>query len=222
MNPNSIKRIIKQSQDLRSPQLQQEPSPYESCVAAFIVAWMGWEAVRTRFLRVVINKKGWAVKDADLVLAKARISSMKGYANALVKLDEDNPFNWSGDTGKAWKNLKAIEPLRHRLSHGFKSVSPETAEIAADVVLFYLNDLSWLENIQLKDVHINQDKQVGSLFARRRRLSNHERLPISELALKMNVDLNKKSPKIPHRDKLLNMPQLKQESERSPLNTLNS
>ena len=140
MNPNSIKRIIKQSQDLRSPQLQQEPSPYESCVAAFIVAWMGWEAVRTRFLRVVINKKGWAIKDADFVLARAKISTMKSYASTLVDLGESSPYNWSKEAGKAWRNLKTIEPLRHRLSHGFKSVSPETAEIAADVVLFYLND----------------------------------------------------------------------------------
>lgn len=213
MNPNSIKRIIKQSQDLRSPNLKKEPSPYESSVAAFIIAWMGWEAVRTRFLRVVINKKGWAIKDADLILAKARISSMKRYAQALGKLDESSPFNWSGEAGKAWRNLATIEPLRHRLSHGFKSVSPETAEIAADVVLFYLDDLSWLESIRLKDVHNNQEKEVGSLFARRKRLANHERLPISELAVKMGVKLDSGSPKkIPHRNDLIRMPQLQLES----------
>ena len=71
-----------------------------------------------------MHHKGWKLKDADKVLAKKKISSMEAAASAIKGLDCKDPHHWSSKSAKAWKALAKIEPLRHRIVHGFKTSDP--------------------------------------------------------------------------------------------------
>ena len=79
MNPASITALISASQAL----LADSARSNDKIIPAFASSWIAWEALRTRFIRVVIHHKGWMLKDADAVLAKRKISSM-GQAEDVI------------------------------------------------------------------------------------------------------------------------------------------
>lgn len=71
MNPATITALISESQAL----LADSTRSNSKIIPAFASSWITWEALRTRFIRVVIHHKGWMLKDADAVLARRKIQA---------------------------------------------------------------------------------------------------------------------------------------------------
>lgn len=104
-----------------------------------------------RLLRVVINRQGWAIKTATLVLCEQRVSTMEHTACLLEELGAKNPSAWRGLSGKIWRKLIEIQPIRNRLSHGFKTLNPALIRAAGDMVLTSLENRCWIEVIEISD-----------------------------------------------------------------------
>jgi hypothetical protein len=185
MDPSTIKSLIEQATLLHNSDSRSSGSTY----TAFLTSWVAWEALRTRFIRVVIHHKGWLVKDADKVLAKKRISSMRAATSALTNLDPLSPDHWSGKSGKGWKALSDIEPLRNRLVHGFKSIDPARIHVATSVVICLLSDHEWLSTL------VNPKKPekrilVGPLLNSLHSSKATQHRSLEDLAEIMKVDLS--------------------------------
>jgi hypothetical protein len=118
-------------------------------IANFLTAWSAWEAVRTRLVRVIIHKQGWLIKDADAALRIAKLSSMKNAAALLQRLGLPNPSHWKGQSGQTWRTLLSIEPLRHRLTHGFQTADPKLIKIATAIVLEGFLNQQWMERLEI-------------------------------------------------------------------------
>jgi hypothetical protein len=194
MDPSSIKSLIEQATLLHN----LDPRSNGSTYTAFFTSWVAWEALRTRFIRVVIHHKGWLVKDADKVLAKKRISSMRAATSALIELGLLSPAHWSGKSGKGWKALNDIEPLRNRLIHGFKSVDPARIHVATSVVICLLSDHEWLSTVPL--VNSAKPKErilVGPLLNSLHSSKVKQHGSLENLAKIMEVDLSAGSRPIP-------------------------
>lgn len=82
-----------------------------------------------------MHHKDWRLNDVDKVLAKKKISSIKAAASVITGLEFKDPHHWPNKSGKAWKALVKIEPLRHRLVHGFKTSDPAQIKAATQLVL---------------------------------------------------------------------------------------
>lgn len=194
MNPSAIKSLIEQATVLHNSEHRSTGSTY----TAFLTSWVAWEALRTRFIRVVIHHKGWLLKDADTVLAKRRISSMRATASTLQKLGLLHPDQWSARSGKGWKALSNIEPLRNRLIHGFKSMEPARIHAATSVVICLLSDQEWLSSVPL--VHPAKPKErrlVGSLLNPRYSSKATHQESLEALAKVMEVNLSEGARPIP-------------------------
>lgn len=203
MNPSSIKHLLAQAVLLH----QQDPPTAGSIYAAFTTSWIAWEALRIRFIRVVIHQKGWLLKDADTVLAKCRISSTKGAEKVLTKLGVKNPHQWPGQSGKVWRALSEIEPLRHRLIHGFKSVDPARMQAATEIVICALKNHDWLINVPLVEAPKKQDRViVGSILTPRRSSKKTHDKTLDELAKilipDIDISLTDGKSSLPSMDKL--------------------
>lgn len=200
MNPATIQVLIDQAQLLHGA---EEPT-LGSIHTAFITSWVAWEAVQTRFIRVIIHHQGWLLKDADEVLARKRISSMKTAARVISSLGLPHPDHWSGISGESWRGLRDIEPLRNRLVHGFKSMEPARIQTATSIVLDLVSDRQWLEIVKL--THQGKEIKVGPLFNSRRSRISHPR-SADELAKLLGVNIEKSSctsniPELAHLRKL--------------------
>jgi len=69
-------------------------------------------------------------------------------------------------SSKAWKLLCGIEPLRHRLVHGFKAIDPARMKAATSLLLLLVEDHDWLESVPLVDAKRQKDRiLVGSLLS---------------------------------------------------------
>ena len=66
MKPSNIMGLINAASELQ--ETNRDP------MAALLIAWAAWEAMRMRLLRVVVKRKGWTVRDAQAVLRVARVS----------------------------------------------------------------------------------------------------------------------------------------------------
>jgi len=171
---------------------------YTPTYTAFLISWVAWEALRTRFIRVVIHQKGWLLKDADKVLAKKRMSSMKVAASALVELELLSPDHWPAKSKKGWKALSDIEPLRNRLIHGFKSMDPARIHVATSVVICLLSDHEWLSSVPLVNSKKSKERiLVGPLLKPRRSSKATHPRKLEELAEMMNVNLSAGARPIP-------------------------
>lgn len=202
MNPASIKYLLDQAELLH----QQDPPNTGSIYTAFTTSWIAWEALRTRFIRVVIHQKGWLLKDADKVLAKCHISSTKKAKDVLVRLDVKDPYQWSGQSGKVWRALSEIEPLRHRLIHGFKSVEPARIQAATEIVIYAVKNHDWLSNVPLVEAPRKQDVVGSILTPRRSSKKTHDRT-LDELAQIMDVSLAGGTSSIPSMERLESLTQ---------------
>lgn len=151
-------------------------------ISNFLTAWSAWEAVRTRLLRVVIHKQGWFMQDADTALRVAKLSSMRNAATLLQRLGLPNPSNWKGQSGQTWRTLLAIEPLRHRLTHGFQTADPNLIKIATDIVLSSISNQQWLENLELPSIdNPKANIRLGSVMSSRGIISKMNRRSLQEL-----------------------------------------
>jgi hypothetical protein len=137
-------------------------------ISNFLTAWIAWEAVRSRLLRVIIHKQGWLMQDADAALRIAKLSSMKNAATLLQRLAFPNPSNWKGQSGQTWRTLLAIEPLRHRLTHGFQTADPKLIKTATEIVLLSISNQQWLENLDLPSIgKLKCNAKLGSVMSPR-------------------------------------------------------
>jgi hypothetical protein len=200
MNPAAINALLQASRSLHLRASEGSPN---DVVPAFVGSWVAWEALRTRFIRVVIHHQGWSLKDADNVLARAKISSMDRAASVIESLHIKNPHQWPGVSAKAWRLLCAIEPLRHRLVHGFKTVDPIRVKTATSLVLFLVENHQWLESVPLVDAKKKKDRiLVGSLLGSRRAHSIGDQRKVEELASKLQLNLTQGSKRLPSVDQL--------------------
>lgn len=134
----------------------------------FLVAWSVWEAVRTRFIRVIIHKQGWLIKDADAALRIVKLSSMKRAGCLLCRLGLQDPSHWRGRSGRTWRVLLSIEPLRHRLTHGFHSADPKLILVATDIVLAAIMNQEWLEILEISPKsNVEGCRLLGSIMTPR-------------------------------------------------------
>lgn len=202
MNPSSIQNLLDESKLLHDHALSNN----KYTVPAFICSWIAWEALRTRFIRVVIHKKGWLLKDADSVLAKKRISSMSAAAYVISDLGLKHPHEWPNKSAKGWKALAEIEPLRHRLIHGFKAMDPVRVQAATNVVICSVSNHDWLSTVPIIDAPKKKDRiLVGPLLERRRSSKTNNNLCVRKLADIMKVDLNEGTRSMPSLNRLEDM-----------------
>ena len=202
MNPSSIQNLLGESKLLYDHALNSN----KYTVPAFLSSWIAWEALRTRFIRVVIHHKGWLLKDADSVLAKKRVSSMSAAESVISGLGLKHPHQWSKKSAKGWKALAEIEPLRNRLIHGFKSMDPVRVQAATKVVICSVSNHDWLSTVSIVDESKEKDQIfVGSLLKHRRSSKITHNRSLQELAEIMNVDLNTGTNPLPSLDRLEEM-----------------
>jgi hypothetical protein len=145
-----------------------------------------------------MHHKGWKLEDADKVLAKKKISSMEAAASVITKLEFKDPHHWPNKSGKAWKALVKIEPLRHRLIHGFKTSEPAQIKAATQLVLILVDNHEWLSNLPVVDAPKNRDRvAVGSLLTPRRSTAQSQNRSVDELAALVDANLWEGSPQLP-------------------------
>jgi hypothetical protein len=202
MNPSTIQNLLNESKSLHDHALNNK----QYTIPAFISSWIAWEALRTRFIRVVIHHKGWLLKDADIVLAKKGISSMSTAKSVIVDLGLKDPHQWSNNSKKGWEALTYIEPLRHRLIHGFKAIDPIRVQAATKVVICLVSNHEWLSTVPILEAPKKGDQiVVGSLLNHKRSPKTTHNRCIQELANIMRVDLEKGTKSLPSLDRLEDM-----------------
>ena len=135
------------------------PTPF------FLISWTAWEAMRSRWIRLAICRHGWLVIDANKALKELRISSMGQAESRAEMLAIGNPSQWRDRPGKIWRQLKQIETMRHRLTHGFDSLDPALIRAGGRFVLAALQNRWWLEQQTLQDGS-GKLRVVGDLMAK--------------------------------------------------------
>ena len=94
---------------------------------------------------------------------------MEAAAPAITGLEFKDPHHWPNKSGKAWKALVKIEPLRHRLVHGFKTSDPAQIKAATQLVFILVAHHEWLSDLPVVDAPRKRDRfAVGSLLTPRR------------------------------------------------------
>ena len=194
MQPASIRNLIAEAEEL----LTQSLNNNKYAVPAFLTSWVAWEAMRTRLIRVIMHHKGYKIKDADYLLAKSKVASMREAESVIVKLGICSPHHWPGKSGKHWKMLTSIEPLRHRLIHGFKTVEPARINVATRLVIFLVINHEWLSEVPIVDAARKKDRiLVGSLLTPRRTGKKTHSAKIDELAVNIGVNLDQGTRRLP-------------------------
>ena len=203
MNPAIIRQCINTCRQ----SLANEECQYADYIANFLLAWSTWEALQTRFIRVAIHHQGWLIKDADTVLARARISSMSSAAKVLTKLQIKHPSEWGGKSTKTWNALLGIEPLRNTITHGFRTTSPDKLRIATAIVVAALEDRTWLSCVDVPSCSNGTSLiRIGSILEPRtnKNPSSSKSLPqlLEILSVASNGD-QKRSPSASELQKIL-------------------
>jgi hypothetical protein len=185
MNPSTIRKLITEARGIKNEHPQSIP--------AFVVAWVGWEALRTRMLRVVIQKQGWKVVDIDQALKRLRISSMKSCNDQFIKLGLIHPCHWQGKSGKVWQQLHQIENIRHRLVHGYQTIDPQRIFVTSEFILASLEDRYWIE--QAKPFPDAPKQSLGCVLEKLKNMGKDKHKTHEELVEKL--DIIKNEPAIP-------------------------
>lgn len=120
MNPSDINDLLRQSRTA----YERDPKG----IHTFALYWITWEAYRTRLLAVSARLKGWRIRDAYFAIGLKRISNQAKYAACFKAITDVDLANQRGLTGRVWRNLNALEILRHRLIHGYKRANPDLVE----------------------------------------------------------------------------------------------
>lgn len=194
MNPASITKLIIESQVL----FAESEVNGNYAIPAFVSSWIAWEALRTRFIRVLIHHKGWMLKDADAVLAKKKIATMVQAEEAIIGLGVKSPHHWPKKSAQRWKFICEIEPLRHRLIHGFKSIDPPRMQAATKVVLLLVSEHQWLEDVPVLDSRKASERVlIGPLMTARKSASHTQNQGPQSLAQLLRVDISQGAKKLP-------------------------
>ena len=131
---------------------------------------------------MIIHKRGWLINDANAALKIVRLSSTQSAVWLLLRLGLTEPSQWRGESGKTWRVLLSIEPLRHRLTHGFQTANPKLILAATDVILAALMNQHWLERLEVPVYDKQQSKnKLGSIMSPRTTLANKHRRSRQEL-----------------------------------------
>jgi hypothetical protein len=136
MNPKTIKDIAAYA---RQQSASGAPS-FEQALAAFLMSWVAWEALRHRLLRELAHDQGWSMKDAQTALGNLRISSMGNTSDTLRKLNAKGANAWEERPAAIWKVLLGIETIRHRVVHGARTTAPAHLNAATAFVLAAVED----------------------------------------------------------------------------------
>jgi hypothetical protein len=185
MNPSAIIALTQ----ICERQYQASSRDTAQLISTFLTTWSTWEAVRTRLIRVIIHKQGWLIQDADAALRQAKLSSMKNAASLLRRLGLPDPSNWKGQSGQTWRTLRSIEPLRHRLTHGFQTADPKLIRAATAIVLEAVSNQEWLENLVMPSTdNLNDRSRLGSIIKPRGIRSKTDRRTRNELFLILGLD----------------------------------
>jgi hypothetical protein len=194
MNPSAISLLTR----LCVERHRGSDKDMANLIANFLTAWSAWEAVRTRLIRVIIHKQGWLIKDADAALRIAKLSSMKNAAALLQRLGFPDPSHWKGQSGQTWRTLLSIEPLRHRLTHGFQTADPKLIKIATAIVLEATLSQQWLENLDLYSTRsMEASIKVGSIMTPRSIISKTNRRSRQDLFEALGLDSRKSTSTLP-------------------------
>jgi hypothetical protein len=185
MNPKAVRLLAQQART----QLAAQPRSFEESLSAFLMSWVGWEALRYRLLRELAHDQGWSIKDADSVLMQMRISSMWTTERALKKLKAKDPSQWGERPAAIWAALLYVETIRHRVVHGARTVDPKRLNVAAAFVIEAvedgLNPAGWLSAVEAAGA-----TRRAPLGAKRKSLPKKDRQAVGDLArlLKVNED----------------------------------
>lgn len=142
MHPKAISDLIAECGFLKSKPGAEVPF--------FLSSWTAWEATRTRFLRVVIARLGWLVKDADDVLGELRISSTSRAEEVFYGLKVDRKC-WPIASQEIWDLLASVEKLRNQLTHGFRAYPPDVVFQAGALAYCSVVQPAWLEETECLD-----------------------------------------------------------------------
>lgn len=156
------------------------PTPF------FLISWTAWEAMRSRWIRLAICRQGWLVSDANKALKELRISGMGQVESRAEMLGMGKPSQWHDVPGKIWRQLKQIETMRHRLTHGFDSLGPALIRAGGRFVLAALQNRWWLEQQSIQDSS-GRLRVVGDLMAKQFPHRVAERRPYEELREKLSL-----------------------------------
>lgn len=118
--------------------------------------------------------------------------------DVITSLGLKNPHHWPGRSAKSWKLLCEIEPLRHRLIHGFKSIDPPRIQAATKVVLHLVAEHQWLEDVPVVDSRKARERVlVGPLLIARVSASRTQNQDLQGLAQLLGVDMNQGAKPLP-------------------------
>lgn len=169
MNPSDIKDLLYQSR------IAYERDP--KGIHTFALYWITYEAYRTRLLAVSARLKGWRIRDAYFAIGLKRISNQAKYAACFKATTDIDLANQRGLTGRVWRNLDALEILRHRLIHGYKRADPDLIEKSSRFMNAILDQHeSIFGTIQLSNE--NETIQIGDVL--RQRPADGRRIPIHQ------------------------------------------
>jgi len=158
----------------------EHPMPF------FLISWTAWEDMRSRWIRLAICRHGWLVSDANKALKELRISSMGQAESRAEMLGMGKPSQWRDRPGKIWRQLKQIETMRHRLTHGFDSLDPALVRAGGRFVLAALQNRWWLEEQRIQDGS-GRLRVVGDLMVKQFPHRVAERRPYQELRKKLSL-----------------------------------
>jgi hypothetical protein len=194
MNPSAIIALTQ----ICERQYQASSKDTGHLISTFLTTWGTWEAVRIRLLRVIIHKQGWLIQDADAALRQAKLSSMKNAASLLHRLGLPDPSNWKGQSGQIWRTLLSIEPLRHRLTHGFQTADPKLIKAATAVVLEAVSNQEWLEDLVLPSTGNVEDRnRLGPIMSPRGVKGKRDRRSRKELFVNLGLEDSKATSSLP-------------------------
>jgi hypothetical protein len=169
-----------------------------------LLSWTAWEALRSRFLKVIIKRQGYTAREADQALRALKISSMQSAANAISGLSATNPAQWPGLSGQVWRKWEEVQVMRHRLAQGFDAWHPGIIRTAGAFVLTAVSNRDWLQQLQVKGM-TGQYLTVGDLLARQFsvKIQSGEELPCLRSTLELKEPSKRES--LPSPDTLQSM-----------------
>lgn len=186
MNPSSIEVLIARCRFT----VDEPENDYARLAESFLIAWVAWEALRTRFLRVVLHQQGWMIKDVDKVLSQRKISSMHDFAKVITAVGMKHPHQWPKASVEAWKMLEKIEQIRHRLIHGFRRIDPEVLKKSTCVVCSLLQCHQWMQDVPLGGDGQHKQRLIGPVLAKRHSSIRHAKRSVIELASLVGIALH--------------------------------
>ena len=139
MNPSEIRRLIAHAKILL---VNSATTP-----EAFLILYVAWEALVRRILRIAFAAKGLGKRAADAELKKMHLSSKHGIHDAFLATYGSRLANLTR-LGHLFRDIDAINKLRHRYVHGRGRASPQDFRKHCSTLLHIL-EANWEPAIAL-------------------------------------------------------------------------